>query len=150
MIRPRTAWCVLLLVAAAGLGWQQVRWRQAPAPAPVAPASAPPELVDTLPDTATLALAFALAGAGEVPASTEPLRLRALIVPTQGPARALIAVGDGVRGYRVGDHLPGGNLVRRIDAGHVLLWRAGREERLLLAAPPRLFSPISSPTVVRP
>lgn len=134
----------------AGLGWQQVRWRHAPEPPPAAPASTPQAPVDTPPDTSALVLAFGIAGAGEVPASAEPLQLRALIVASHGPARALIGAGDVVRSYRVGDHLPGGNLVRRIDPAQVLLWRAGREERLLLAPPPRLFSPIPSPTVVRP
>lgn len=150
MIRPRTAWLVLTLIAAAGLGWQQARWRHAPEPRPVAPASPPQAPVDTPPDTSALALAFGIAGAGEVPTSAEPLRLSALIIASHGPARALIGTADAERSYRVGDHLPGGNKVRRIDAGQVLLWRAGREERLLFATPPQLFSPIPSPTVVRP
>ena len=148
MIRLRTAWLALTLVASAGLGWQQVRWRHAPEPPPAA--AAPQSHVDTPLDASALTLAFAMAGGAQVPTSTEPLRLRALIVASHGPARALIDAAGAQRSYQVGDRLPGGNLIRHIDARQVLLWRAGREERLLFVAPTQLFSPIPSSTVVRP
>lgn len=150
MIRLRTAWLALTLVATAGLGWQQVRWRHAPEPPPAAPAAAPKAPVDTPLDASALALAFAMAGDAEVPTSAEPLRLRALIVASHEPAKALIDTAGAQRRYQVGDRLPGGNVIRHIDARQVLLWRAGREERLLFVAPTQLFSPIPSSTVVRP
>lgn len=44
----------------------------------------------------------------------------------------MLADAAGSRIYQVGERLPGGSVLRRVEASHVLLWRNGREERLAL------------------
>jgi hypothetical protein len=52
----------------------------------------------------------------------------------------LLADSTSERIYRVGDRLPSGSVLRRIDDQSVVLWRGGREEILPLAPPgERLF-----------
>jgi general secretion pathway protein C len=57
----------------------------------------------------------------------------------QGPALALIADGNSLeRGYRIGDALPGGARLERIERDQVIVSRNGREELIKL---PRLDDP---------
>jgi type II secretory pathway component PulC len=37
--------------------------------------------------------------------------------------------------YQVGERLPGGSVLRRVEANQVVLWNKGREERLTLQPP---------------
>ncbi|XVN17819.1 type II secretion system protein N [Pseudomonas corrugata] len=60
------------------------------------------------------------------------MTLQASFVVAQGLSRALLADAAGARLYRVGERLPSGSLLRRVEADHVTLWRNGREERLAL------------------
>ncbi|KPA92434.1 Type IV pilus biogenesis [Pseudomonas asplenii] len=79
--------------------------------------------------------------------SAEPLQLRASFVASSGASRALLAGAQGQQVYRVGDSLPGGSVLRRIEAGRVLLWRNGREELLALETPARRsLSPLGNAT----
>lgn len=72
--------------------------------------------------------------------SAEPITLQASFVAGQGLSRALLADATGPRIYQVGERLPGGSVLRRVEVSHVMLWRNGREERLALqpAAKPLL------------
>jgi len=65
------------------------------------------------------------------------LKLRASFVSSVGDSRALLAGAEGQRIYRVGESLPGGSILRRIESGRVVLWRNGREELLALEPPGR-------------
>ncbi|WP_417695690.1 type II secretion system protein N [Pseudomonas sp.] len=64
--------------------------------------------------------------------SAEPITLQASFVNGGGLSRALLADATGPRIYQVGERLPGGSVLRRVDATHVVLWRNGREERVAL------------------
>ena len=64
--------------------------------------------------------------------SAEPITLQASFVAGQGLSRALLADAAGPRFYQVGERLPGGSVLRRVESSHVMLWRNGREERLAL------------------
>lgn len=64
--------------------------------------------------------------------SAEPITLQASFVNGEGLSRALLADAAGSRIYQVGERLPGGSVLRRVEASHVVLWRNGREERVAL------------------
>ena len=82
--------------------------------------------------TATLALAFGFSEPAVGPPSQIELVLKACFVSSAGQARALIASTEGERLFQVGDRLPGGSVLRRIDVGVITLWVNGREEFLTL------------------
>ncbi|MEJ5060386.1 MULTISPECIES: type II secretion system protein N [unclassified Pseudomonas] len=65
-------------------------------------------------------------------ASAEPMTLQASFVVSNGMSRALLADAQGPRMYQVGERLPGGSVLRRVEANQVVLWNKGREERLTL------------------
>ncbi len=92
------------------------------------------------PAAATIALAFGMSAPGEAAQNVEHLTLKASFVSSLGDSRALLADGTSARSYRVGDRLPDGSVLRRIEYQSVVLWRGGREERLPLVSPSdRLF-----------
>jgi len=115
------------------LAWQEQQYRDAlnsvrvlaPISALVAPAPEPfkPEAIATV---------LGLNAQNTWVQSAEALQLRASFVSTQGPSQALLAGAQSSRFYSVGDQLPGGSVLRRVEVGHVVLWRNGREERLSL------------------
>lgn len=86
---------------------------------------------------AAVATVMGLAAQGALARSAEPLKLRASFVSSAGDSRALLAGAEGQRIYRVGESLPGGSVLRRIESGRVVLWRNGREELLALDPPGR-------------
>jgi type II secretory pathway component PulC len=87
---------------------------------------------------------------GSLKASAEPLTLQAIFVVSNGLSKALLADAQGPRLYQVGDRLPGGSVLRRIENHQVLLWNKGREERLALQAPAeRFLQPAESPGTVK-
>ncbi|MNP63797.1 hypothetical protein D3C76_1592380 [compost metagenome] len=67
--------------------------------------------------------------------SAEPLTLQASFVRSSGVSSALLADAQGPRMYQVGERLPGGSVLRRVEANQVVLWNKGREERLALQPP---------------
>lgn len=76
-----------------------------------------------------------------VPATPLNLRLVGLFFAERGvgPALALIADGDQLeRSYQIGDSLPGGARLKRIEHDQVVVFRNGREESLKL---PKLDDP---------
>lgn len=69
------------------------------------------------------------------PATSLNLRLVGIFFMERGGDRALalIAEGNGLeRGYRIGESLPGGARLQRIQRDHVIVSRSGREEALNL------------------
>ncbi|CAI8910791.1 general secretion pathway protein C [Pseudomonas sp. IT-P12] len=114
------------------LAWQERGYRERLAtPLPVsAPASAPP--VPAPLDTTAIATVFGLTAATPLQPSAEPLSLQASFVSADGLSRALLADAQGARIYTVGDQLPGGSVLRRVEANRVVLWNKGREEVLML------------------
>ena len=131
------------------LGWQEWRYRQQwvlPTPVEVAPRVAQP--LQAL-DATAVATALGLTAAGALLASAEPLTLQASFVVNSGVSRALLTGAQGARVYQVGESLPGGSVLRRVEASHVVLWNKGREEHLLLQPPGgRFLRPLESPAAV--
>ena len=123
------------------LAWQEWLYRQAlaaPVIAPARPAPAP-ALEPFQPEA--IASVLGLAPEGALAHSAEPLELRASLVSSHGASQALLAGSQQVRFYRVGERLPGGSVLRRVEVSHVVLWRNNREERLLLKPPGRHVLP---------
>ncbi|MBD9464797.1 type II secretion system protein N [Pseudomonas sp. Pdm06] len=137
---PRLALLLVPLLYGALLAGQEWRFRQAlgrdvpvVSDSPVAPHR-------DLPNVQAVATVLGLAPEGAQAPSAEPITLQASFVAGQGLSRALLADAAGPRIYQVGERLPGGSVLRRVEASHVTLWRNGREERLALqpAAKPLL------------
>ncbi|MFW9269520.1 type II secretion system protein N [Pseudomonas sp. NR3] len=91
--------------------------------------------VRELPNVLAVATVLGLAPEGAQVPSAEPMTLQASFVTGQGLSRALLADAAGPRIYQVGERLPSGSVLRRVEARHVTLWRNGREERLALHPP---------------
>ncbi|MHC8303824.1 type II secretion system protein N [Pseudomonas sp. PB3P13] len=95
------------------------------APASLVPAPAP------LNTTAIATLLGLTAEASPLP-SAEPLTLHASFIQSNGLSKALLADAQGPRLYQVGEQLPGGSVLRRVEVTQVVLWNKGREELLAL------------------
>jgi type II secretory pathway component PulC len=91
-----------------------------------------------------------MAAHGALARSIEPLKLRASFVSTSGDSRALLAGADGQSIYRVGESLPGGSALRRVEPGRVVLWRNGREEFLSLELPATTLKKVKGPASEAP
>ncbi|MBF8721137.1 type II secretion system protein N [Pseudomonas guariconensis] len=110
---------------------------------PVAPASAAEKPLPV----ATLALAFGFQAPGQPQSSRSDITLKATFVSSQGDARALVKSANGDAIHRVGDRLPGGGVLRRIDVRSIVLWLNGREEVVSLSASASpVFQPSGSTT----
>lgn len=96
------------------------------APAPLA--------VDEPLNLSALVTVLGLQAQGPLARSSEALRLQASFISRDGESRALLAGSSGARVYRVGERLPGGSVLRRVEPDHVVLWRNGREESLALGS----------------
>lgn len=121
----------LPFACAAFLAWQEWAFRNAQrltAPVAVPMPTAPAPL-----NTAAVATVFGLAAPSALRPSAESLTLQATFAVDSGLSKALISAAQGPRLYRVGDDLPGGSVLRRVEAQHVVLWNKGREESLPLA-----------------
>lgn len=79
------------------------------------------------------------AGQQTLPLTTLPLNLQGVGVPAGvvSGGWALIAPTNGgdTKGYKVGDHLPGGAMIIKIEANQVVLNNGGRLERLQMRIP---------------
>nr|WP_225923666.1 MULTISPECIES: type II secretion system protein N [Pseudomonas] len=123
---------VIPLLYGVFLAEQEWRFRQALSrDAPVV-VDTPAVPVRQLPNVQAVATVLGLPLGGAQASSAEPITLQASFVAGQGLSRALLADAAGSRIYQVGERLPGGSVLRRVEASHVLLWRNGREERLAL------------------
>ena len=114
------------------LAWQEWQYRQslgvpAATPARIAPAPVP----EPFKPDAILSV-MGLSPEGALAQSAEPLELRASFVSSQGASHALLVGQQHAQFYRVGERLPGGSVLRRVEVSQVVLWRNNREERLLL------------------
>jgi len=129
---PKALLVLMPLLYGLFLAGQEWRFRQAleldvpvVADATVVPAR-------NLPNMQAVASVLGLVPEGAHAPSAEPMTLQASFVAGQGLSRALLADAAGPRIYQVGERLPGGSVLRRVEASHVTLWRNGREERLAL------------------
>ena len=134
--RVRVQVVILILPLGYGLmlAWHETTFRQAlqsppTALAPAVTASPPVRL-----NTQAVATVFGFSSQEPVLSSAEPLTLLATVIGSSGESRALMAGPAGERFYRAGERLSASSVLRRIEPGHVVLWRQGREERLLLRA----------------
>ncbi|MGY2186088.1 hypothetical protein D3C81_388380 [compost metagenome] len=101
-------------------------------------------------DATALATVFGLATDDTPRTSAEPLTLQASFVVSNGLSRALLADAQGSRLYQVGERLPGGSVLRRVETNQVMLWNKGREELLTLQTPAaRFLRRFESPTEPR-
>jgi hypothetical protein len=101
-------------------------------------AFAPVAAISEIPATSSPgALLTVLGFQGETAAvkKQEVAILRGIVVATSEESRALMTVAGNQRTYRVGERLPGGSVLRRIEASRVFLWRNGHEVVLPLVAP---------------
>lgn len=136
--------CTLCLLGlsigyAAFLTWRESGFRASL----VSPMSLPAPVAVPIPraplDTTAMLTVFGLSAETPLLPSAEPLTLQASFVLDSGLSRALLADGQGSRIYQVGDQLPGGSVLRRVEANQVVLWNKGREERLTLQTPAARF-----------
>ncbi|MBF4557044.1 hypothetical protein H7698_13245 [Pseudomonas sp. p50] len=114
------------------LAWQEWLWREnlaSVAHSVVAPIAAPSR--ENL-DTTAVATVFGLVDEATRLPSAESLSLQASFVVASGVSRALLADAQGSRMYQVGEQLPGGSVLRRVEPNQVVLWNKGREELLTL------------------
>ena len=115
---------------AAFLVWQEWHFRASIA-APVSlVASTIPAPSRELLDTTAISIVLGIADEAARLPSAEPLSLQASFVVASGMSKALLADAQGSRIYQVGEQLPGGSVLRRIESNQVVLWNKGREELL--------------------
>lgn len=133
------------------LAWQEWLYRQSvlavPAFASVSTSALPQAPTFKL-DAIAAVLGFSTQEA--LVKSAEPLELRASFVSSLGGSQALLAGAQEERFYTVGERLPGGSVLRRVEASHVVLWRNGREERLVLKPANQHFLPSTKPFAQKP
>ncbi|QVW27022.1 hypothetical protein KJF94_28625 [Pseudomonas hormoni] len=132
---------------AAFLAWQEWGFRKSLA-SPLSFAATVPTPPPRAPlDTTAVATVLGLATETTLLPSAEPLTLQASFVLGTGLSRALLADAQGSRVYQVGDQLPGGSVLRRVEANQAVLWNKGREEVLMLqTAAARFLRQLDSPS----
>ncbi|MGF6164858.1 hypothetical protein ABIE16_004168 [Pseudomonas sp. 2725] len=166
LLLSKASLLVVPLAYGAFLGWQEWRYReQLVLPAPVETSRTAPAPRQAL-DATAVATVLGLTTGAELLPSAEPLTLKASFVVTHGLSRVLLADSQGARIYQVGERLPGGSILRRVEPDHAVLWSKGREALLTLQPPvtgflqrlaphgkpqvpnvsPRFFSPLAGPT----
>ncbi|MFY0731722.1 hypothetical protein [Pseudomonas sp. NFX15] len=135
LLLSKASLLVVPLVYGAFLGWQEWRYReQLVLPTPLETARTAPVPRQAL-DATAVATVLGLTTGTPLRPSEEPLTLQASFVVTHGLSRVLLADSQGARIYQVGERLPGGSVLRRIEADHAVLWSKGREELLTLQPP---------------
>ena len=166
LLLSKASLLIVPLVYGAFLGWQEWRYRQQlTSPMLVETPRIVPAPRQALDTTAVATVLGLTTGAERLP-SAEPLTLQASFVVSHGLSRVLLADSQGARIYQVGERLPGGSVLRRVEVEHAVLWSKGREELLTLQPPvtgflqrldphgkpqvpsvsPRFFSPLAGPT----
>jgi len=141
----------LPVACAVFLAWQEWAFRHAqrlplPVAVPLPAAPVPGPL-----NTTAVATVFGLATHTALQPSAESLTLQATFVADSGLSKALISTAQEARLYRVGEDLPSGSVLRRVEAQHVVLWNKGREELLPLAPPASAFlTHLSAPAEAKP
>ena len=134
-VLPRLSSAALLtlpIAYLAFLAWQEWRFRdELAAPLPAVSATAPTSAREPL-NTGAIVSVLGLTTALSPLPSAEPLTLHASFIQSNGLSKALLADAQGPRMYQVGERLPGGSVLRRVEVTQVVLWNKGREERLSL------------------
>lgn len=124
-------WLALPVGGAVFLAWQEREFREHLAsPSPDIATLVTVPVREPL-ETASIATVFGLTTEATPQPSAEPLTLQASFV-SNGLSKALLANAQGSRLYQVGERLPGGSVLRRIETHQVALWNKGREEVLTL------------------
>lgn len=134
MNRRLNTLCLLVLSVgyAAFLVWQEWGFRKSLA-SPLSFAATVPTPPSRAPlDTTAIATVLGLATETTLLPSAELLTLQASFVLGTVLSRALLADAQGARIYQVGDQLPGGSVLRRVEVNQAVLWNKGREEVLTL------------------
>lgn len=134
MIRRLCTLCLVMIcvVYAGFLVWQEQDFRKSQAsPSPDAVPVQTPSARASL-DATAIASVFGLTPGAALLPSAEPLTLLASFVVIGGLSKALLADAQGARIYQVGDRLPGGSILRRVETNQAVLWNQGREEVLML------------------
>lgn len=123
---------VLFVAYAAFLAWREWGFREGFAsPLPfTATVSTPPSRAPL--NTAAVATVLGLTAENTLLPSAEPLIFHASFILATGLSKALLADAQGARIYQVGDQLPGGSVLRRVEVNQAVLWNKGREEVLAL------------------
>ncbi len=134
MIRRFFTFCLVMIcvVYAGFLVWQEQDFRksQASPSQGAAPLQTPSPRASL--DATAIASVFGLRPEASLLPSAEPLTLLASFVVISGLSKALLADAQGARIYQVGDRLPGGSILRRVETDKAVLWNKGREEVLML------------------
>lgn len=163
MSRRLSTLCLLVISVgyAAFLAWQEWGFRKSLA-SPLSFAVTVPTPPSRAPlNTTAVATVLGLATETTLLPSAEPLTLQASFVLDAGLSRALLADAQGSRIYQVGDQLPGGSVLRRVEVNQAVLWNKGREEVLTLQTSSASFlrqldspsppqTPVSSTRFLRP
>lgn len=142
----QVGWVLLALPLGFGgfLTWQEWVWHTSlnavPVLAPLRSAPSTPAPEQFKPDA--IASVLGLTTQRTWVQSAEPLQLRASFVSSGGTSQALLAGAQRAQFYAEGERLPGGSILRRIEASHVVLWRNGREERLTLTPASKHVLPV--------
>ena len=124
-------WLALPVGGAVFLAWQEMEFREHLAsPSPDIATRVPVPVREPL-ETTSIAIVFGLTTEATPQPSSEPMTLQASFV-SNGLSKALLANAQGSRLYQVGERLPGGSVLRRIETHQVALWNKGREELLTL------------------
>lgn len=124
--------------------WQEWAYRTAlPGLTALTPLEAAPPSKPVVFNPNGIATVLGFAPQGAAVRSAEALTLRASLVSSQGQSRALLAGTSEARFYSVGDRLPGGSVLRRIEVSRVVLWRNGREESLVLESAGQYLLPVT-------
>ncbi|WP_419712393.1 type II secretion system protein N [Pseudomonas sp. NFX224] len=135
-LHPITAGLLMLPVGCAVfVVWQEQLFREQITRAIPAMVAVAPEPVRLPLNATAVVTVFGLTTDDSPRTSAEPLTLQASFVVSNGLSRALLADAQGSRLYQVGERLPGGSVLRRVEASQVMLWNKGREELLTLQSP---------------
>jgi hypothetical protein len=138
---------VLPVTCAVFLVWQERNFREQlakPPPAIAAPSALPAR--QPL-DATAVSSVFGLSTGTTLQPSAEPLTLQGSFVVSNGLSKALLSNAQGSRLYQVGERLPGGSVLRRVEFNQVVLWNKGREELLTLAPSTARFLQRLDPSV---
>ncbi|MBA1241217.1 hypothetical protein [Pseudomonas japonica] len=129
----RYKWWALPVVMAAGAGWLVYRVWQAPLPAtpPLPSVAAKPISAPATLSPQVIARLFGLPSGAPLAQARTALKLKACVVAGEH-SRILVEHAGLVQAYRIGDRLPDGSQVRRVNAGHAVLWQRGEEVVLAL------------------
>lgn len=141
-------WCVLPVGCAVFLVWQERDFREQLA---IPPSLVTPPSVTTVRDpfeATAVASVFGLSTSATLQLSAEPLTLQGSFVVSQGLSKALLGNAQESRLYHVGERLPGGSVLRRVEARQVVLWNNGREELLTLLPSTARFLQRVDPAVI--